>query len=691
MKLALCICPQWSVQTPSFAIGSLKSHINNKDVVVEQIDLNILSSIHTKEKNIEKFWDWGNDKPWNSETNFQTEILPYFKDLWHEYIDKLAEYDVVAFTTYISNIVTTDYIARYLKQKNPKIQIWYGGPYSWYAESAGLVENDNYREFVDVACGSNDGEKIIADLVNKYIEDGHYENIRGIYRWDKMTPSFPTVLKKGRSGRTPVFNGGLLPQNLNELEIPSWDESILDDYKKLAELFDLEITLPMQTSRGCTFKCTFCSETRLYRYKNNEKIVGEMKGLEERTGINNFWFTDSLINGSMPNFKKFVDKLQEETDNGNIPKMHWGGHFRTHKKLNGELLTKAVNVGLNYMNVGVENGVNKILALMEKGQTSDDVSFFLKSAHESNVFYNANWIPGYPKENHMDFMLQLKFLYDNHKYFANNGLLNLMQSTDILDHTPLDVYKDEFDVSKEKTILNSWTSNDYKNISMIRHLRAFLIETLLKSLNFTREGEDLIGDDFSYATPKEKGGKPPYYRARIRENSLQIGDIQVELKDKMDDSIFSKDFLLPKEHHTLLDDYKNNIVDTIENEVIKTIKGFAWVMVNTTNKSNINFIIRDNFKGYNLKDSHFNCNFSLKSNGDDFELDVQYGFKIGKVDKKLFDDTDKLDFVARNDIYIKDDVSKYKYSDEANELYQDSIDYKRHKVSFPRTEMTNQY
>ena len=73
----------------------------------------------------------------------------------------------------------------------------------------------------------NDGEKIIADLVNRYLEDGHYENVKGIYRWDKMTPSFPTVLKKGRSGRTPVFNGGLLPQNLDELEIPSWVRSIL--------------------------------------------------------------------------------------------------------------------------------------------------------------------------------------------------------------------------------------------------------------------------------------------------------------------------------------------------------------------------------------------------------------------------------------------------------------------------------
>ena len=56
-----------------------------------------------------------------------------------------------------------------------------------------------------------------------------------------------------------------------------------------------------------------------------------------------------------------------------------------------------------------------------------------------------------------------------------------MQSTDILDHTPLDVYKDEFDVSKRKTILNSWTSNDYKNILMIRHLRVIFIETLCKN------------------------------------------------------------------------------------------------------------------------------------------------------------------------------------------------------------------
>ena len=40
MKIALCICPQWSIESPSYALGSLKSHIKNK-----MLKLNNLISI----------------------------------------------------------------------------------------------------------------------------------------------------------------------------------------------------------------------------------------------------------------------------------------------------------------------------------------------------------------------------------------------------------------------------------------------------------------------------------------------------------------------------------------------------------------------------------------------------------------------------------------------------------------------
>ena len=114
-----------------------------------------------------------------------------------------------------------------------------------------------------MACGSNEGETIIADLVNSYEKNKNYENIKGIYRWNKMTPSFPTALPKGRSGREPVFNGDTRPIILNTLERPSWDNEVIYHYDNLNQ----DTTLPIQSSRGCTFKCTFCSETRLYRFK----------------------------------------------------------------------------------------------------------------------------------------------------------------------------------------------------------------------------------------------------------------------------------------------------------------------------------------------------------------------------------------------------------------------------------------
>ena len=78
----------------------------------------------------------------------------------------------------------------------------------------------------------------------------------------------------------------------------------------------------------------------------------------------------------------------------------------------------------------------------------------------------------------------------------------------------------------------------------IRHLRSFLIEIMLRTFKFTKEGEDLIGDEFSYATTKERGGKPPYYRARLREKDLVFNNVEVELKDNVDNDIFNKDFLL---------------------------------------------------------------------------------------------------------------------------------------------------
>ena len=77
----------------------------------------------------------------------------------------------------------------------------------------------------------------------------------------------------------------------------------------------------MQNYQEVTFKCTFCIVKQDYiDLKIMKRLLDEMKELNLKKQINNFWFTDSLINGSMKNFKLLVEKLETEMDNGNYQK-----------------------------------------------------------------------------------------------------------------------------------------------------------------------------------------------------------------------------------------------------------------------------------------------------------------------------------------------------------------------------------
>ena len=49
LKIALCICPQWSISTPSFALGSLNTALTEAGFNPTQYDINMMSSLYLKE------------------------------------------------------------------------------------------------------------------------------------------------------------------------------------------------------------------------------------------------------------------------------------------------------------------------------------------------------------------------------------------------------------------------------------------------------------------------------------------------------------------------------------------------------------------------------------------------------------------------------------------------------------------
>ena len=55
LKIVLCICPQWSTATPSFALGSLNTALMEAGFNPTQYDINMMSSLYLKDNNIDLF------------------------------------------------------------------------------------------------------------------------------------------------------------------------------------------------------------------------------------------------------------------------------------------------------------------------------------------------------------------------------------------------------------------------------------------------------------------------------------------------------------------------------------------------------------------------------------------------------------------------------------------------------------
>lgn len=666
MRIALCLCPQWSLTTPSFALGSLSKVLESQGHETEQIDLNLLTAIYAG-KEREHYWRLSNkESPIYDGKVFQANfvnITKKFDKFWNVWVEKMSKFDIVCFTTYSSNINTTDYIARKLKQINPKIQIWYGGPYCWYAKSGGLVatkdKKEMYREFVDVGCGLNEGEVIIKDLINQYNEHGNYNGVRGVWIWDKPTPSFASILPKGRSGRTPVYGGRPIQLvNMNELDVPTWDKKTLKLYEQVNS--EEYFMLPIQTARGCTFKCTFCSETRLYRYKSAEKVRDDIVKLYNEYGYTDFWFVDSLINGSMKQFEKLIDLLNE------LPfKINWGGYGRTSKKMDDDLMKRAKSSGMSWLEVGVENGVPKILGLMEKGQTPDIIKDVLKHSHNNGIALAANWIPAYARENSMDFLQNLFFLYDTRKYFDKKSTtdeehkrfisrVKMMVPVEVHEGTPMSVYKNHYSISDD-LFLTEWVSNDYKNNFLNRSIRGHLTHLMLDLLDIQNTTMQQI------------------------DNNIEINKMIFDnTENNLIDIDFNDNYLKFANKQKETDSVKD-IKQTIIQSVIDDIKVWIWALHKIKGDFIIDFKFTENFIPQLLKDTKFEYQVYCKSYNGNYKI---------KINQKL----KSKDLSYQDSFFETGNFNKKGYRLKSKNLnYLDSQDYEKYRVSFPRTPMTNRY
>lgn len=119
-----------------------------------------------------------------------------------------------------------------------------------------------------------------------------------------------------------------------------------------------------ELTRGCPFKCTFCSEPlntgRGLRKRSPKNVVNEMMDVKRRHGISHFFLLDSTLTLNRKLIEGFCRELIERN-----AEITWEGQTRANL-VDEELLILMKRAGMLRLSFGVESADKEVLRLMRK-------------------------------------------------------------------------------------------------------------------------------------------------------------------------------------------------------------------------------------------------------------------------------------------------------------------------------------
>jgi len=202
--------------------------------------------------------------------------------------------------------------------------------------------------------------------------------------------------------------------------------------------------IPMYGSRGCVRRCTFCDVYKIwkkFKLRSADDVFNEMLFQIEQTGIRSFYFRDSLINGSVSEYKKLIRLMAEYNQSHDInERITWASFFifRPKNQMDEEDWKLTAESGAVDLIVGIESLVDHIRFHMRKKFTNDDIDFGLEMAKKYRIGLTFLLIIGYVNETEQDFEDSLTWLREHQQYagfpihsVSAGGTLTVTDLTDL--------------------------------------------------------------------------------------------------------------------------------------------------------------------------------------------------------------------------------------------------------------------
>jgi len=280
--------------------------------------------------------------------------------------------------------------------------------------------------------------------------------------------------------------------DLDQFPFPSYTKISPSDYQYIATP-EVIIT----GSRGCVRKCTYCDVAKYwpkFRYRGGQNIADELYHYYKFHNITNFEFSDSLINGSLKQFKEMNLAILEYQKLDPGFKISYKGQYicRGLSAMKEIDYINMKNAGCDYVYVGVESFSDSVRFAMDKKFTNEDLDEHLKMCGRHGISNSFLMLVGYPTETLADHQKNLDTLH-KYQHYALSGVISMIvfgYTSDILDDTPLHRMQGELGIvpefnSANDTVGSNWISLQNPSLTLYERIRRWVeLTELATDLNY---------------------------------------------------------------------------------------------------------------------------------------------------------------------------------------------------------------
>ncbi len=233
---------------------------------------------------------------------------------------------------------------------------------------------------------------------------------------------------------------GSAVEELDKLPYP--DFSLIQGYKVARNM------MPVSTSRGCPFDCTFCSVTKIfgrkYRFRSAQNVVAELSSRKAHS----FFFCDDNFTASPVRTRELLKLMVGQKIRS------WSCQVRCDVAKDDALLDLMAKAGCAVACVGFESVNDKTLAAFQKKQSLQDIINAIRLFHKKRIKVHGMFVLGGDDDS-------VKTVWDTLKFALKQKIDTIQMS--IL--TPFPGTKVHEDLKKEKRIFShDWSLYDGQHV-----------------------------------------------------------------------------------------------------------------------------------------------------------------------------------------------------------------------------------